>query len=299
MRRRWSRTTWAAVGAAVALASCQRKETTPAAVPETRYLVGTPWPGTGGAWYYPEETFDGTQTGLATVEAAHAQHLTADGEVYRSDLPAVAHQTLQLPAIVRLTNLENGRQILVRVNDRGPPEQGRLLTVTPATARLLQMPLGGATRVRLDVDSVLSRRLAEQLDGGPKLALQAAPVEPVQEQALPAPGAGSVAAADQVVAPADHFAAHDDATVPDPLPPELRQGDADPGELWVDGGRFNQRLYADQVAAEIGGAVQARGRGHEAVYIVREGPFQSTADADAALDQARRVGVTGARIIVE
>lgn len=281
------------------MAGCHRKEVTPAASPVARYLVGTPWPGIAGAWYYPEETFDDTQTGLATVEAAHAQRLTADNEIYRSDLPAAAHQTLQLPAIIRLTNLENGRQILVRVNDRGPREQGRLLTVTPAAARLLQMRPGVATRVRLDVDSVLSRRLARQLGGGPKLELHAAPVEPVQEQALAAPGAASVTPADQVAAPADRLMAHDDATVPDPLPPELRQGDPSPGELWVDGGRFNQRLYADQVAAEIGGAVQTRGRGREAVFIVREGPFQSTADADAALDQARRVGVTGARIIVE
>ena len=90
-----------------------------------------------------------------------------------------------------------------------------------------------------------------------------------------------------------------DATADDRLPLVVQQGVPDPGALWIDGGQFGQRGYADQVAAELGGSVRSEGQGRQVVYTVREGPFQRTSDADAALDQARRAGVTGARIIVE
>lgn len=290
---------WATVVIVLFITGCHRREAPAPAPPVARYTVGAPWIGADGAWYYPKEAFDYIATGLAVVETSHLQRLTADNEIYRSDLPAAAHQTLQLPAIIRLTNLENGRQMLIRVNDRGPAKQGRLLAVTPAAARLLQMQPDVATRVRVEVESDLSRRLAGQLDGGPRLDLQAAPVEAVQEQSLPARGAAVTAASNSLPPDTDHASSRDDAPVPDPLPTAVQQGQANPGELWLDDGQFNQRRYADQVAAEVDGVVQSKGRGRQTLYIVRQGPFRLTAEADAALDHARRAGVTGARIIVE
>lgn len=290
----------AACGILLAIAACHPRLPAQPSPPAPRYVVGAPWQGAAGDWFYPRESFDYQTTGLAVVETAHPQALTADGEIYRPDLPSAAHQTLQLPAIVRVTNLESGRTLLLRINDRGPDQQGRVLAVTPAAARLLLMQPGSASRVRIEIDGDLSRRLAAQMGSGPRLDVKAAPVIDVQEQTLAAPGA--------VTTPISHPGPEanlsssplgEQAHVPDPLPPRLQQGVPDPQALWIDGGRFNQRRFAEQVSASIGGTVRSDGEGHQTVYSVREGPFQHTGDADAALDQARRAGVTGARIIVE
>src|SRR3546814_7519656 len=60
--------------------------------------------------------------------------LTANGELYDQDALTAAHPTLQMPALVRVTNLENGRSIVLRVNDRGPFVNGRLIDVSSRAA---------------------------------------------------------------------------------------------------------------------------------------------------------------------
>ncbi len=69
--------------------------------------------------------------------------LTTDGEVFGQGALAAAHPTLQLPAIARLTDLETGRSVLVRINDRGTPTPRRLVQVTKRIASLLGMPADG------------------------------------------------------------------------------------------------------------------------------------------------------------
>lgn len=288
----------AALAVVLAIVGCQRKTTPALPVPTPHYVVGSPWQGEGGSWFYPKEQLDYHATGLAVVEQPHGQTLTADGEAYDSDAVAASHQTLQLPAILRVTNLESGRSILVRANDRGPGAQGRLLALTQGAARLLDIQPGSATRVDIAMDAGLSRRLDEQSPSGPHLDIATAPVEGVQEQALGAPGLSGPAVQTPVPG-AGISSATDEARVPDHLPPQLQQGRPDPGALWIDAGQFNQRSYADAIASSIGGSVRSDGQGRQIVYSVRKGPFQRTSDADAALDQARRAGVTGARIIVE
>lgn len=292
------RTRIAALAVVLAIAGCQRKTTSTPPAPTPHYVVGSPWQGDRGTWFYPREQLDYHATGLAVVDLSHGQGLTADGEAYDAEAVAASHQTLQLPSILRVTNLENGRSILVRVNDRGPAAQGRLLALTQGAARLLDIQPGSNTRVDIAMDAGLSRRLAEQSPSGPHLDIATAPVEGVQEQSLGAPGLSEptvrTAASGPGVSPAS-----DETRVPDHLPPGLQQGRPDPRSLWVDAGQFNQRSYADQIAASIGASVRTDGQGRQIIYTVRGGPFQRTSDADAALDQARRAGVTGAHIIVE
>ena len=76
---------------------------------------------------------------------------TASGERFDPDLLTAAHRTLPFGTRVRVTNLANGRRIVVRINDRGPFKRGRVLDVTPAGARKLGFATSGLTRVRLDV----------------------------------------------------------------------------------------------------------------------------------------------------
>ena len=111
--------------------------------------------------------------------------LTADGEAFDQTALAAAHQTLQLPAIARLTNLENGRQVVVRINDRGPATPHRLIEVTRRTASLLRFADDNAVRVRLEVLAAESYAAVDAVPGTPKLEIATAPLGEVRQSDLP------------------------------------------------------------------------------------------------------------------
>ncbi len=115
--------------------------------PRIHYTVGAAYQARG-IWHYPEESVRYDKTGLGVVEAG-SPRLTADGERYDPDAMAGAHRTLPLPSVARVTDLDTGRQVLVRLNDRGPDDPGRLIALTPRAASLLGIPSGGEARVRV------------------------------------------------------------------------------------------------------------------------------------------------------
>jgi len=78
-------------------------------------------------------------------------HLTANGEVYDMYEMSAAHRTLPLPSFVRVTNLKNDKQVVVRVNDRGPFHSGRVIDLSYAAALKLDVLKTGITDVQLDV----------------------------------------------------------------------------------------------------------------------------------------------------
>jgi len=293
----------AAIGAALALPGCQRRSPAPQPPLPAHYAVGALWQGDGGVWFYPAESFSAEFTGLASVDGAHGP-TASDGERYDPQVAAGSSQTLQLPAVARVTNLGNGRQILLRIDDRGPANPGRVLGLTPRAAALLGVAGGAASadgiRVRVAVDEPLSRRLAEQLHGGPHLDIAAAPRESVLAETLAPPGAApAVAGATRIGAAA---AQGDEAAVPDRLPEDVRDVGAAPGALWLRTDSFGRADYARRLAARLPAlrpeVVHTRqGRGDS--YAVQAGPFAGVADADAALDQALRAGVADARIVVQ
>jgi len=75
----------------------------------------------------------------------------ANGEVYDMNQPTAAHRTLPFGSMVRVTNLDNGRQTEVRVTDRGPFVEGRVIDLSFAAARLVDMVGAGIARVRLEL----------------------------------------------------------------------------------------------------------------------------------------------------
>lgn len=78
-------------------------------------------------------------------------HLTSNGEIYDMYQMSAAHKTLPLPSFVRVTNLENGKQVVVRVNDRGPFHAGRVIDLSYAAALKLDVLKTGVAEVKLDV----------------------------------------------------------------------------------------------------------------------------------------------------
>jgi peptidoglycan lytic transglycosylase len=263
------------------------------------YILGAPYQ-VGGVWYYPRERYELQETGLATVYPSGHAELTADGEAFDQTALAAAHQTLQLPAIARVTNLKNGRQVQVRINDRGPATPHRLIEVTRRTAVLLDFPADGVARVRVEVQPTESYAAVDGVQGAPRLELSTAPLGAVQQSELPPPGGVTpvIAAASAPLQPPAEAAATTDPR----LPEAVTQESPEPGNLFVQLGTFQTFAYADiqraRVAA-LGARIVSTREGRVQTHRVIIGPFTSVQQADTVLDQVVLAGVTDSRIVVQ
>ncbi len=288
---------------AIGLASCGP---TPPPAPSVHYTVGPAWQGAEGVWFYPSESFSSDQTGIAAIAGDDHPPLTADGERFDQSLLTAGHQTLQLPSIVMVTNLDNGRALLVRVNDRGPAAPGRVIELTKRAAELLRLKPGDPVRVQ--VQEGPSRQLADQLQAGQpgQPAVEAAPLGKVQSTSL-APPAGVAASTRGRQAPSGpRMAAAAEApaaaALPTRLPEHVLQGTPYQGHLLIRAGDFGRLEFAERVEAKLTGLparIERSRIGRSENYRVAIGPFTSLAAADAALDRALKGGVTDARIVVE
>ena len=114
------------------------------------YRVGKPYT-VGGRVYVPEEDTSYREEGLASWygDDFHGR-LTANGEVFDMTSLTAAHPTLPMPCYARVTNLSNGKSLIVRVNDRGPYHGNRLMDVSSRAADLLEFKGNGVARVRVE-----------------------------------------------------------------------------------------------------------------------------------------------------
>jgi peptidoglycan lytic transglycosylase len=114
------------------------------------YRVGKPYV-VAGKIYVPEEDVNYRQEGLASWygDDFHGR-LTANGEVFDMGALTAAHPTLPMPCYARVTNLSNGKSLIVRVNDRGPYANNRLIDVSNKAAELLEFKSVGTARVRVE-----------------------------------------------------------------------------------------------------------------------------------------------------
>jgi rare lipoprotein A len=104
-----------------------------------------------GKVYYPKEDKDYKKTGLASWygDAFHGR-LTANGEVYDMTHLTAAHPTMPLPSYARVTNVENGSSVVVRVNDRGPYAHNRLIDLSKRAAEMLDYARNGTAKVKVE-----------------------------------------------------------------------------------------------------------------------------------------------------
>ena len=136
---------------------------------EPGYKIGRPYR-IAGQWYKPAEQFAGTEVGVASwYGPGFHGRTTANGERYDMYAFTAAHKTLQLPSVVRVKNLENGKAVIVRVNDRGPYIDGRVIDLSRKAAEALDLRYSGLANVKLTVLPKESRQLAKwrvrRLDG--------------------------------------------------------------------------------------------------------------------------------------
>src|SRR5947209_11495345 len=114
------------------------------------YRIGKPYT-VAGRVYVPEEDTNYREEGLASWygDDFHGR-LTANGEVFDMASLTAAHPTLPMPCYARVTNLSNGKSLIVRVNDRGPYHGNRLIDVSNKAAELLEFKGNGVAKVRVE-----------------------------------------------------------------------------------------------------------------------------------------------------
>ena len=114
-----------------------------------RYHVGKPYV-VGGQRYYPQEVESYDKVGMASwYGPKFHRRMTSNGEWFDQDYLSAAHTTLPLPSYARVTNLENGRAIVVRVNDRGPFVDDRIIDLSKRSADVLDVRRKGTAKVRV------------------------------------------------------------------------------------------------------------------------------------------------------
>lgn len=284
------------------------------------YKIGSPYQ-INGVWYYPKEDWEYVETGIASWYGPgfHGRS-TANGETFDENEVTAAHRTLPLPSIARVTNLANGRSLVVRVNDRGPFAHGRIIDLSRRSAQLLGFDLQGTAKVRVEIVPGDSRR--EQMiargetpgvmlasAGGSAPAPTAVPPPPVQVAGLAAPS-GAASAPPRIGAPvatpATRPAGGDAATRLShggPPPGTMETVPVGPSEIWIQVGSFESRENAQRLSHRMrsfGPArVQDAAVAGKTFYRVRIGPMAEVGTADQVLERVIAAGYPGSRIIVD
>jgi rare lipoprotein A len=273
------------------------------------YKIGEPYQ-VQDTWYYPREQPTYDETGIASWYGADFHgHRTADGEVFDRNALTAAHPTLPLPTNVRVTNLDNGRSLVVRVNDRGPFSGGRLIDLSERAADLLGFKGNGLAPVRV---TYLNRadgkgsKLAPPSETPPDVAVAvaSAPTARIVEASL-IPVSGVEIAP---VAPVQSLPKPDPQSPAGASTPEVPDGKVMqvqvPASLaiFVQAGAFTSLENANRVAAKLkplGAGVSPTTKDGRALYRVRLGPFIDAIRAAATLARVQSLGDNDAHIVVD
>lgn len=254
------------------------------------YKVGTPYV-IEGVTYYPREDPGYDETGIASWygDQFHAKR-TANGEIYDMNAVTAAHKTLPLPSYVQVTNLDNGRSLVVRVNDRGPYVNGRIIDLSRRSAQLLGMDRAGVAKVRVKIISPPDGTfmVAGKAETEPENQVATAvPVAAVESTTLPPPPGVREEAPRQRFEP----------------PAQVALQAVGPTSIFIQAGAFSRQDNATNLGNRLAsfGPVRimpTKVRGAD-LYRVRIGPMASVQDADTTLTRVINSGVTEARIVVD
>ncbi len=248
------------------------------------YKVGQPYQ-VAGRWYYPREDQHYDRVGLASWygELFHGRY-TANGEIYDMDGLSAAHPTLPLPSYAKVTNLANGKAIVVRINDRGPYAGDRIIDLSRRSASLLGFAKTGTATVRvrylgrapLNGDDRYERHyLASQEWMQPYWRWRLA--RPTEQDLT----VGSV-----------HSSRRTSGAYPQ------RYGD----EYYIQAGAFRLSTNAERMRQALGRAGRARiesvSAGGDLIYRVVLGPYPEKQLAVQSLREVATFGIQDARIFV-
>ncbi|MBL0690152.1 MAG: septal ring lytic transglycosylase RlpA family protein [Alphaproteobacteria bacterium] len=129
----------------------------------TKYVIGATYK-VGDVEFSPAENYLYIENGTAGIIPKQLdQTRTANGETFDVKLFSVAHHTLPLPSIVKITNLDNNQIVLARVNDRGPFVTNRIVDVSPAVAKALKFDETETANIRIEIDEYRSKNLKNSI----------------------------------------------------------------------------------------------------------------------------------------
>lgn len=302
----------------MALAACSTtptKTTTPAGPAKQGggyYKVGNPYQ-INGIWYYPAENEKYDSVGIASWYGPgfHGKK-TANGETFDENQISAAHPTLPMPVIARVTNLENGKSIVLRINDRGPFAAGREIDLSKKAAEVLGFKQKGTAKVR--VQYIGRAPLEGGIGDGIGVAetFVAPPVEtPAEERRVagtaPIASVSTVATAELAApqAPASAPAATmSPVSEAPPASPQVEQvGVGGPGNIYVQAGSFQSLQNAESVRQQLSGVgrveIQTTMVDGTPFYRVRVGPLNDVPAADNSLQTVIAQGHRSARIVVD
>ncbi len=280
------------------------------------YKVGNPYQ-IDGVWYYPAENYAYREEGVASWygDDFHGKR-TANGEKFDMNSISAAHPTLPMPSVVKVTNLDNGRELKVRINDRGPFKSKRVIDLSRRAAQLLGYDMAGIARVRVEIDAEESLTLKNQalrVNPGEMPKVAAAPREVVTASALAPPTMTDVAPR-SAAKPKPKITA---AALPAPKPatnlkgapktvsgqgtvPALPPAASGPG-IYLQAGAFTDVSNAhrlEQELKEFGNAfVLPVTVNNKQLYRVRLGPLADDDVAQALLGRVKEYGYDNAQIV--
>ena len=251
------------------------------------YKIGTPY-AIEGEWYYPQEDTSYDNTGMASWYGPKFDgRRTANGEIFDMDLLTAAHPTLPMPVRAKVTNLENGKSVIVRINDRGPFAKNREIDMSRRAAEVLGFREKGTARVRVQY---LGRaplydaagRLIRKQERDRYIAEK--PVTPREHRKVAAAPVAEVA-----------------VQTPDGKPVSKPRPDVNQMRYAVQVGVFSSRKNAEALKTKLQGIepatiseVTLRG---ETFYRVKLGGANIRADARATVDKLVAAGHADAVII--
>ena len=272
------------------LSACAGPAVSPAVgVPGTSsggYKIGKPYQ-VRGIWYKPSEDFYYDETGIASwYGPGFHKERTANGERFDQEQITAAHKTLQLPTLARVTNLDNGRSIVVRINDRGPFVAGRIIDMSHRSAQLLGFDRVGTAKVRVRVLTEESRALAAAAKANRPYTPPLNDAGPMLASGGPGSGAGAAKSA---------------RSAPVPLVSHERVGSR--RQIYVQAGAFTQYNNASHLMERIAGiapsSISETRVGGVSYYRVRLGPIATVDQADGILNRTLDAGGSDARVVVD
>jgi peptidoglycan lytic transglycosylase len=267
------------------------------------YKVGKPYQ-VAGVWYYPKEDFDYDRTGLASWYGDDfAGRKTANGERFNPGLMTAAHKTLPMPVMAKVTNLENGKQIVVRINDRGPFVQGRIIDLSRQAAKKLGFKESGVAKVRVQYigkaikeTSIVKRAVTDPRE---RTVSGTAPVNEVASDELAPPPGAMVAR--ELPSPENRPRSASD------FDSDFRQVAVNsPANMYVQAGSFQMRDNAIRLKSSLersgykmtGVEIRTALVNGLQYYRVQIGPILMVESADQMLAKVLDSGYAGARIVI-
>lgn len=265
------------------------------------YKVGNPY-SVKGQTYYPKVNYDYDETGIASwYGPGFDGKRTANGERFYQNELTGAHKTLPMPSIVRVTNLSNGKSLVVRINDRGPYARGRLIDVSTEAAKLLGFKNIGTAKVRVQVLEQESKRIAQAaMNGISTRGTEIAMNEPGYPGVVKvshtknSPKPTSILGTDKYGSVPGHIT--NGNFYPDPI---LSAMPVQPTYIFVQAGSFSSKENALKLSQSLGNAVvrEAMVNGMK-FYRVRI-PAKNVDEADLILNTVIKNGNKNAIIVVE